>query len=145
MTIQKNAKGLMETVIDKATYEFTPWGTRQSLDGLIELSDICGEFLAKAAGAFAKKDALKSDVSADMLGDVISALVKGMAKDKNTTINLIEKLVTQGVSRNTRDVDFNADFEGNFMHLLKVVKAALEVQYGSFFAAAKDTGMFPAA
>lgn len=144
MALQKNAHGLYETVIDKTTYCFSTWGTRRALDGLIELSDICGEFLAKAAGVFTKKDALKQEVSGDVLGDIMSSLVRGMTKDKNTTLNLIERLVTEGVSRDGKDVDFSRDFDENLLHLFKVLRAALEVQYGSFFAGAKDMGILPA-
>lgn len=137
MALQKNAKGLFEKVIDGVTYEFSPWGVRQSLDGLVDLSSIAGEFLARAAGLFGRPGGLSQEVSGDLLGPVVAALVQGMTKDKNSTLNFVEKLATQGVSREGRDVDFARDFEGNLMHLFQVIRAALEVQYGSFFGGAK--------
>ena len=137
MAVQKNAKGLYEAVIDGVTYEFSPWGVRQALDGLVDLSSIAGEFLAKAAGLFSKPGAMTSDVNSDALGGVVAALVQGMTKDKANTLNFVERLATQGVSREGRDVDYTKDFDANLMHLLQVVRAALEVQYGSFFGGAR--------
>lgn len=143
MSIEQNAKGLYETSIDGVEYEFSVWRTRRALKTLIELSKVCGEFLARGAAMFTKPGGLSNEVNPADLAGIAEALVSGMGKDVNGTLNLIERLVTEGVSRNGKEVNFERDFERDFMHLYRVLRAALEVQYGNFFAAAKTVETQP--
>lgn len=140
MALQKNAQGLYEADIDGVSYEFSVWRTRRALQTLIDVAEIGGEFMAKGAGLLGKSGALTAEVDPEALSQVVEALVRGMTKDKNNTLNLVERLVTEGVVRNGKQVQFERDFEQNFVHLFKVVRAALEVQYGSFFAQAQQAG-----
>lgn len=138
---EKNESGLYEVEIDDKKYEFEKWGAEESLSNLIKLSKIIGKPLGLAIGAFKQEekeetslfDTDMKDINIDMLGLALQALTENL--DESACIALIKKLSSQHVLCDGAKINFNTHYADRLDHLFRVVGAALEVQYGNFFAA----------
>lgn len=129
--------GMWDEEIDGRVYSFSKWGSETQVDVLIDLSKIVGKpfgLLAEAAQHSKGKNLLDQDL--DVLASVFDALTTSM--DKKICTPLIKKLASEGVLCDGVKINsFNEHYKEDLMHLFHVVKAALEVQYGNFFNAAK--------
>lgn len=140
--MRKTDAGLWEIVVDGRAYEFEKWGAEESLDVLLDISAIVGGPLGAAVGkAFSPGgQGIETDFSADMVGQIVDQLMKNLRKD--VVKPLVRKLTADKVICDGRKVAFNTHYQDDLFHMFKVLKAALEVQYGGFFAAVQDAAGF---
>lgn len=137
MKPREGAGGAYEADIDGSTYSFTKWGALQSLDVLAEVSDLVGGPLA---GVFANlKQGIKTEITADLAQTVLGGLTSKLRSNKQAVIGVLTALCSgPGVFCDGKQVaSFDRHYEGRLDHLFKVAYAGLEVQYGSFFDAAR--------
>ena len=128
----KNESGLIEVEVDDKTYEFEKWGAEMSLTTLLKIAKIIGKPLGQLLGSvMGGGKGLDAELNPDMLADAVEALVSSM--DEKVTLELIKKLSSDKVLCSGKKVNFDTHYEGKLTHLFKVVKVALEVQYGDFF------------
>jgi NAD/NADP transhydrogenase beta subunit len=131
-------KELKSRTIDGHEYQFSQFGAKQSLKLLVRLSKILGEPLSKGLAAL-KPEAklslgtvLDSKVSGDAIGGMVAALTNNL--DADEVLEIVETLVGEAACLcDEKKVVFNTHFAGRLGHLMKVLYAALEVQYGNFF------------
>ncbi len=140
MEITKNEGGLFEVQIDDATYEFEKWGAEEALSTLLKIAKIAGKPIGLAVGAImggeeekGTKGLLEKKISPDLLGLVFDSLTDKL--DEGVVVSLIKKIGSEKVLCNGAKINFNKHYEDRLDHLLKVVAAGLEVQYGNFFGA----------
>lgn len=130
--------------IDGAVYEFQQFRTTVSLTVLSKLSKLLGEPIMVALGAVLKggkgkaglKNLLEMDLDPDALAKAVRVLIDGM--DDVKVVALVQQLATEGILCDHKPLkasDFDFHFAGRLSHLVNVVKAQLEVQYGNFFGA----------
>lgn len=123
---------LTKKIIDEHEYEFTKLGAKQSVKVFTKILKIIGEPIALSAGAFEGKGPLLERVfNGDALGKAMKALAERM--DEDEVVSLMETLCGETACIcDGKKVNFNSHYEGRLAHLFKVLKAALEVQYGDF-------------
>jgi hypothetical protein len=128
----KNEFGLYQVDIEGNTYQFTKWGAETSLSTLIKLTKIVGKPFSMAIAAFAthEGDILLKDIPTDVIERACEALLQSM--DEDVTISIIKKLSSENVICNDKKVYFDSHYKEQLGHLFKVVKVALEVQFGDF-------------
>lgn len=143
MAIPKNAAGLYETTIDGKVYEFTMWGAEESMDTLIDLAALIGKPLSHlGARAFTgERNVLGADVTAEALELVLTGLLDQLVEKRDMVMRVIKRLGSHKMFCNGQAVVFDVHYRNEFAHLVRVARAALEVQYGNFFAAATDLGV----
>ncbi len=110
-------------------------------------SKLFGGPLAKAIDGLLKggKGGIKSLLAADVANlppDLVGTVVSGLLErlDENEVLETVDKLlgpvlVQRDGDKGTRALRFEVDFHGEVLHLFKVLAAAIEVNYGDFFAA----------
>jgi len=125
-------KGYQEITIDDEEYMFTMLKPRVSLSLLTKLLKLLGPSLGKAFPNTIKiKQLLDADIN---VGSALIELSNKITYEENQTI--IDTLFTQvshkgqGTLSNIKAYD--ELFSGRILHLFKVVKTALEVQYADF-------------
>jgi hypothetical protein len=138
--MKQNETGLFEVEVDGKNYEFEKWGAEASLSVLIKIAKIAGKPLGMVLGMAMEKKGLDTDISADLLGDAVQSLLENM--DEEVCISLIKRISSEKVLCEGRPIKFNDHYQNKLGHLFKVVKAALEVQYGDFFG--ELVGLIPA-
>lgn len=131
--MKKNDSGLYEVVIDDKTYEFEKWGAEDSLDVLLDISQLIGGPVGSAIGDLFNKEGMHTEINGAMLGMVMEGLTKNLKKE--IVKPLIKKLCSEKVLCEGKPIKFNVHYADDLMHMFRVVKAALEVQYGNFFVA----------
>lgn len=129
--MKKNDHGLYEVSIDSENYEFEKWGADDSLDVLIDLSQMVGKPLGMALASLLGKEGLNKEVDPNMIGTIFESLFQNCSKDK--TKPLIKRLSSEKVMCTGKKILFDQHYQDRLMHCFKVVKANLEVQYGNFF------------
>jgi hypothetical protein len=131
----KNESGLIEVEIDGSNYEFEKWGAEMSLATLLKISKIAGKPLGLFLGSLMDKDnkssMLDKNISPDLIASACDALVENL--DEQSTMALIKKFSSEKILCDGKKVNFDSHYADRFSHLFKVVKTALEVQYGNFF------------
>jgi hypothetical protein len=130
------AAGLVEKQVDGSTYEFEKWGAEESLATLAKILKIVGKPLSQLVGSFGSEDGKKlldQEIDSNLLGSAIGSLMESM--DEGSTLALIKKLSSEKVLCDGAKISFNLHYQDRLDHLFRVVKAALEVQYGNFLAA----------
>lgn len=141
----KNELGMYDVEVDGKTYSFEKWGADDSTDTMLDISAIVGKPLGMAIGSFFKKDKdaeeapakkksfFDRDFDGDAIASVMEALTDNVAKNKVICKDLIKKFCSKNVLCDGAKINFNLHYEGRLVHMLKVVKAGVEVQYGNFF------------
>lgn len=129
----------IETPNGTVTYQFEQFNTTLALKTLTRLTKIIGEPLAIALGG-AEAPApgaglLNANLSGDTLGAAMRALVDRL--DEKEVIDLLRLLAAEKALCNGGKIIFDDHYRGDFGLLLKVFRAALEVQYGNFTAAVR--------
>lgn len=134
---------LAKIEIDNHTYEFSQFTTTESLRTLTKLTKILGEPMILAISSIfkgskekltaedVKRSLLDREINTDVLAQAVRVLMEKM--DEDEVIGLVKKLVTDRTSCDMKPINFDTHFMGELGHLVKVVKAALVVQYGNFF------------
>ncbi len=137
------AREALEKSIDGRKYQFTQYGAKEALKMLVRLSKIIGKPMALSYAALGEKGADGSpQIKGDILAQAIDALMQNAHEDE--VLDLCMKLASKDCLCEGRQIDFNMHYEGQLPHMFKVIKAALEVQYGNFFGALNDLpGMAP--
>ena len=140
MAAQKNEAGLYEVEVDTKLYEFQKWGAEKSLDTLLDIMQFAGKPLSLLAAAMLGKEGVKAEVTPDMIGTIMDSLLGGMGTAKKSIMAIIKRVTTENVTCDHQPIRFNEHFADALDHLFKVVKAGLDVQYGSFFYAVLKAG-----
>lgn len=132
------ADGLIQRKVDGKLYEFQIFGAKHALKTLTKLTKIIGEPLTLAFTALGVGDKdnkgkglLDRKIDGVMLGVAVKALTTRM--DEDEVLDLIEELAGKdNLLCDGKKVIFDSHYEGKLGHLMRVVGAALEVQYGDF-------------
>lgn len=136
MSAVKNKEGLWELLIDDHKYEFSKWGAEDSLRTLLKLGKVVGKPMGLALDALKPGESMSGILDKRQRGDLVSTVISALtdSMDESTCFQLIQKFTTQGVFSNGAPVkSMDLHYQDRLMHLFKVAKAAVEVQYGSFF------------
>lgn len=126
--------------IDGHEYLFTKFGAKQSMKYLGKVLKLVGEPIAMATGAATKdggKSLFESDMDFEMLGKAIGTLCEKF-DDEEVQKLIIDISSFPNVLCDGVKVEFDSHYAGKLDLLFKVVRAALEVQYGNFFGALTD-------
>jgi hypothetical protein len=126
------AAGLIERVIDEHTYEFQKWGAEESVQTLLQIGGLAGKPLMQAVSAVGSQEG-KQKLELDVLGAAIGSLIENAHNPM--TMALIKKLSSEKVLCDGKKINFDHHYQDRLDHLFRVVSAAVEVQYGNFFAA----------
>lgn len=127
--------GLIEKSIDGHLYEFEKWGADKSLTVLLDLASITGKPLGMAFGSLASGGPgkiLDKEPDPNLISDILEALTVKLKK--KAVMRLIKKMSSESMLCDGKRIDFNSHYADRLDHLFRVVYAALEVQYGNFFA-----------
>jgi hypothetical protein len=124
---------LIRKSVDGQDYEFQQFGADKALRLLTRLMKIIGEPMAIGVGALQGPGSLlDKNVDGGVLGKAVRALSEKL--DEDSVITLVKEFVGEGACVcNGAKVIFNTHYEARLGHMFKVLKAALEVQYGDFF------------
>lgn len=142
--LTKNEVGLYEAEIDGHHYEMAKWGAQQSLDTLFDLSAVLGQSLAKiffaaadrGDSAAASQDFLGREIDADVFAEAVEHLSRQLVHNRAMVMGLFKRLATADVLCNGKAItSFDLHYKDRLPHLMRVIKTALEVQYGDFFGA----------
>lgn len=130
---------LVTREIDGKQYEFHEFNTTQSLNISVRLGKILAKTLGMSLSAFDFRSAKATllDFNQEKIAGAVEALLANL--DQKEVVDLVETLVAKdNVLCDGKRVVFNSHYAGNLPHLFRVLGAALEVQYGTFFAAIKE-------
>lgn len=123
--------------IDGVKYTFYQFNPRLGMKVLVKLAKIFGEPLGMIGESVISKgfkNVLASEVKELPVSKMVNSLVTRLDDSEVTELidNLCDNIICDG--KNLKEI-FDVHFQGEYLRLFKVVKAALEVQYGNFFAA----------
>ena len=125
---------LVERVIDDNTYIFHQLPVSLSLKILIRITKIIGPTLGSVFDGLGKDfpDTMKELMGADLEFSKITNTIFSSI-DEEITVSTIKELLSKTIvdGKNLSDV-FEVHFQRNHLHLLKVIKSGLEVEYGNF-------------
>lgn len=123
--------------IDKRNYQITQFMTSKSISTLKRLGQIVGEplgvvfALAQDGEDDSKREKMSAVNEAALIGNVVKTLFDKF--DEKDGQKLIEDLSSgDTLLCNNQNIDFESHYQGELGHLIKVVMAVLEVQYGNF-------------
>lgn len=138
-------KSVKEVSIDNKQYRIEPYITSRGLRLLKTLTGLVGEpavrlmaTLPKGTDVVALKNGtasiLEVDINLEKAAEILSAsLVK---LDDNTTEQLFKDVLQNTFHNNTSCAEkFDSHFQGEYLHLFKVVVKTLEAQFGDFLSA----------
>lgn len=137
---------MVTKVIDGDEYFIYPQNPIRGFKLLTEILGILGPALA---GVFKGETSLAELYLKDMknikVGDIgIEGIISGLCErlsDSDNTYSIVLKILSSTKPKNHLTIDsdtvFNAVFKGRYLHLLKVIKTVLEVEYSDFFGIAK--------
>jgi hypothetical protein len=129
-----------ERTIDGKRYIFTQYMMDKGLEIFAEITRIAAEPLALFAPYAVDKDREMPD---DLYSSIAKAFMSNIAPKE--FVRLSKELIagTNIITENqNRAVNFNADFAGDYVHLLNVLKEMLQFQFGNVFQ--KLVGIIPA-
>jgi len=138
MTVEKNEAGLYQAEIDGSMYEFQKWGAEEATATLLKMTKIAGKPLGMAVAAIFDGDPrekkLKKQVPPDMIAQIFDAFSESM--DEGVCMTLIKKFTSGGkvFCEGAPVKSFDQHYADKLLHMFNVLRAALEVQYGNFFA-----------
>lgn len=127
------AREAVEKTIDEEVYTFHQMKPRKSLKVLIKLFKLIGASIGKAAEGMQNKD-VESILDIDIdIGAIMGLLADRL--DETETEQIIDLMLEQVAHKGKGEVSnaFDDLFTGRMSHLLKVVGAAMEVEYADFF------------
>ena len=134
----KNQYHLYEEVIDGKTFEFEKMGARQATKMLLKISKIVGKPLGMIAALFADgKKSLDKSFDPKIISHIVEALLENV--DEEVTFYIIETLTAKTCKCERKEINYDQFYKDDLFLMTKVLKAALEVQFGSFFAGAMST------
>ncbi len=134
------AREAVEKTIDEEVYIFHQMDPMTSVMILTKILKITGGSLGKAVDQVAKSgidnliEAEVGEIAEKMdIGSIVASLCDRL--DENDIRQIIITMLEQVTCKGKGEVSkcFNVHFKGRVSHLLKVVGAALEVEYADFF------------
>jgi hypothetical protein len=133
--------------IDDRVYDFYQVSPKIALKVLTRVTKLLGEPLGVLGGQLAgsKKDGIAALLDQDTSELLPKAMNMFIARlDENEVQQMIDWLlqpvhVQTPDDKGTRQIMFERDFQGKIGHLMKVVLAALEVNFADFFS--ENTGL----
>ena len=135
---RKNEFHLYEEVIDGRTFEFEKMGARQATKMLLRISKIVGKPLGMIAALFADgKKSLDKNFDPSIISHIVEALLENV--DEEVCFEIIETLTAKTCKCERKEIHYDHFYKEDLFLMTKVLKAALEVQFGSFFAGAMST------
>lgn len=138
--LSKNEAGLYEQDIDGHIYEFSKWGADEATDVLMDLGALVGKPLGMALTMLSGAKGGDAPVDVDAIGAIMEHLSTAAFEKKTLCKHLIKKFAT-GCMCDGRRVDYNIHYADRLDHMFRVVRAAVEVQFGNFFGGL--TGLSP--
>lgn len=117
--------------IDGEVYEFYQLSPRKAVKILTRLLRIIGKPVGKAVGNV-EGSVMDLELSGAVMGEIVASLTDKL--DEDVVLDTIEQLL-EPVMCDGKQVgkQFETHFAGRIGHLMKVVWAALEVNYSDFF------------
>ena len=125
-----------DVLINESEYTITQFTTSKGLKYLKQLIKILApSFAALSEGADVSNIDVKSaiqdgTIQTDGFSKAVNLLVENM--DKEDVVELIKSLV-QGVRKNNKDINFEAEFAGNYGELILVLVEVCKYNYASVF------------
>lgn len=138
MHLSKTEAGVPCVTLDGRLFEISKWGAEEQTETLFDLMGILGEALGSLADLHKKTQDPDADLSQDVIGRLVGKLTGGLTKDRQASKRLLmklssgERILCDGVPIRS----FNTFYADNLFLAFQVARASVEVQYGSFFAAA---------
>jgi hypothetical protein len=114
-----------ERMVDGLTYEISKFSATKGVRMLTRLASLLGEPI----GAFTE-GGLDKKITGDMVSRAAKALFERL--DENQAEKTVKDLL-ENVRCDGKAIQFDTHFQGRILHLFKVLKEVLEVQYGDFF------------
>ena len=138
MAFNRTEHGLHQKDIGGHSYEFMKWGAEEALDALLDLSAVIGKPLGALAPHMdlAAAQERRLEIAAEAIGPALEALATQLGSNKPLCKALLKRLATKGILCDGREIVFDAHYKDRLPHMLDVALAALEVQFGGFFAGA---------
>lgn len=115
---------LRDVLIDGKNYSFQQFSATKGTRLLARVMRIIGEPMGFLAGA------LNKTASPELIGKAVKALTEKLDED---TVERTVKDLLEGARCEGKPVVFDIHFAGQYGHLFRVVKAAMEAQFGDFF------------
>ena len=135
-------RGNVVKEIDGQTYEIWHLPTEPAVKMLVKLTKLIGGPVGKAISGLTSSSGsiLDANVGFDFIGAAIGMLTNKLDEDE---VLGIVKTMLKYVNKKTEkggfiEVDLDVDFQGKIMHLLNVVRAALEHNFSDFFVGIKS-------
>lgn len=132
-------------MIDNNKYLFTQLDPRRAARVYLFLTNKIGSTLGKAIGSLKGGKILDADIDMKSLGEAVEGLFSTL--DDDSTLQHIETLLSS-VLFNGQQMNLDSlNFQGKMLHLTKVTKKAVEVNFSDFLdenngLVAKLKGMF---
>lgn len=127
------ARDLQTRTIDGELYEFYQLSPRIAVKILTRLLKVVGSPVGEALGRSTGSESLLDlELKGDVMGNIVKALTERLDEDMvlNTIEELLQPVMCKGIKVGPQ---FETHFAGRISHLMKVVWAALEVNYSDFF------------
>lgn len=126
------SRKISQVTIDGKTYSVTPWSGTKGARMLAKLVKLLGPALGKLMSSGGSINGLLDSKAADI--DFAGVFVSLAERIDDTTFDSLIKEILEGVHEGPRAVadDFDSRFSGESLLMFKLVKAALEVNYGDF-------------
>lgn len=135
-------RGNVVKEIDGQTYEIWHLPTEPAVKMLVKLTKLIGGPVGKAVSGLTSDSGsiLDANVSFDFIGTAIGMLTNKLDEDEvlgivKTMLKYVNKKTEKGGFVET---NIEMDFQGKIMHLLNVVRAALEHNFSDFFVEIKS-------
>ena len=136
-------RGNVVKEIDGSTYEIWHLPTEPAIKMLTKLTKIIGAPVGKAVSGLTSSSGsiLDANVGFDFIGAAIGMLTNKL--DEDEVLGIIKTMLAYVNKKNEKGgfvgVSLDVDFQGRIMHLLNVVRAALEHNFSDFFAGIKSS------
>lgn len=144
------ARELIAKEVDGHLYQFEQFSTTDALKVMAKLTKIFGESITIALGSFFKKKPepgklgldglpepvkplLEQDVDENALEKAVKVLLDHL--DETEVVALVKKLSSEKVLCDGSSITFDLHYQGETLHLFKVIAASLEAQFGNFIGA----------
>ncbi len=115
-----------EKEVDGIVYEITQFSATKSLRLLTRLAS----YFSEPIGVIVDKGGLDANLSSDLVSKMAKSLFEKL--DESQVEKTVKELL-EGVRCEGKQILFDTHFQGRLLHLFKVLKAVLEVQYNDFF------------
>lgn len=132
--------GLYEVEIDGHIYEFSKWGAGEATSTLLDIMTIIGKPLGAVAAGWGQPGG--EGMTSEKVAQAIDHAASQIGAHKTLCMDLIKKFATRCHRDHKPIKNFDTAYQDRIPHLFNVLHAAIEVQYGAFFAGALDaTGL----